>query len=94
MVNKYYQKDKQMLRKEAHKRYQNLSEEEKEKQKWKKARDRYKNISEEKIKEKVRHYHRNRNKNLSEEEKQKKVEYTRNCYLAHKKKILGFYKIV
>ena len=31
MVNKYYQKDKQMLRKEAHKRYQNLSEEEKEK---------------------------------------------------------------
>ena len=31
MGNKYYQKDKQMLRKEARKRYQNLSEEEKEK---------------------------------------------------------------
>ena len=37
MVNKYYQKDKQMLRKEAHKRYQNLSEEEKEKKKEKKG---------------------------------------------------------
>ena len=31
MVNKYYQKHKEKLRKEARERYQNLSEEEKEK---------------------------------------------------------------
>ena len=31
MVNKYYQKHKEKLRKEAHERYQNLSEEEKTK---------------------------------------------------------------
>ena len=33
MVNKYYQKHKKRLRKEAGKRYQNLSEEEKDKAK-------------------------------------------------------------
>ena len=31
MINKYYQKHKEKLRKEARERYQNLSEEEKEK---------------------------------------------------------------
>ena len=31
MVNKYYQKNKEKLRKEARERYKNLSEEEKEK---------------------------------------------------------------
>ena len=31
MVNKYYQKHKERLRKEVHERYQNLSEEEKDK---------------------------------------------------------------
>ena len=31
MVNKYYQKNKETLQKEARERYQNLSEEEKEK---------------------------------------------------------------
>ena len=31
MVNKYYQKQKEILRKEARERYQNLSEEEKDK---------------------------------------------------------------
>ena len=31
MVNKYYLKNKEKLQKEAHERYQNLSEEEKEK---------------------------------------------------------------
>ena len=31
MVNKYYQKQKEKLRKEARERYQNLSEEDKEK---------------------------------------------------------------
>ena len=46
MVNKYYQKYKEKLRK-ARKRYQILSEEEKEKRR-KKAQDRYKNLSEEK----------------------------------------------
>ena len=40
MVNKYYQKYKEKLQKEARERYQNLSEEEKGK-KAKKARDRY-----------------------------------------------------
>ena len=40
MVNKYYQKYKEKLQKEARERYQNLSEEEKEK-KAIKARDRY-----------------------------------------------------
>ena len=29
-----------------------------------------------------------------QKDKQMEVEYTRNYYLAHKKKILGFYKIV
>ena len=31
MINKYYQKDKEKLHKEAHEIYQNISEEEKEK---------------------------------------------------------------
>ena len=39
MVNKYYQKNKEKLWKEAREKYQNLSEEEKEKNR-KKARDR------------------------------------------------------
>ena len=66
-------KNKESLRKEALGRFQNLSEEEKEKE---------------------HQYHRDRNKNLSEEEKQKKVECMSNCYLAHKKLFLGFYKVV
>ena len=45
MVNKYYQKNKEKLRKEARERYQNLCEEEKEKRQ-KKAQDRYQNLSE------------------------------------------------
>ena len=40
MVNKYYQKHKEKLRKEARERYQNLFEEEKDKRR-KKVRDRY-----------------------------------------------------
>ena len=47
MVNKYYQKNKEKLQKEARKTLQNLSKEEKEKKR-KKARDKYKNLSEEK----------------------------------------------
>ena len=46
MVNKYYQKQKKRLRKEACERYQSLSEEEKDKRK-KKVKDRYQNLPEE-----------------------------------------------
>ena len=52
MVNKYYQKNKEKLRKEAQGRYQNLSEKEKEKRR-KKAQGRYKNISEEEKEKRV-----------------------------------------
>ena len=62
MTNKYHQKHKERLRKEARKRHQHLSEEEKEKRR-KKARERYQNLTK---KEKKRC-----NKNLSEEKKQK-----------------------
>ena len=46
MVNKYYQKHIEKLRKEAPERYQNLSEEEKDKRQ-KKARERCQNFTEE-----------------------------------------------
>ena len=46
MVNKYYQKHNERLRKEAHKRYQNLYEEEKDKRR-KKTRERYQNFTKE-----------------------------------------------
>ena len=49
MVNKYYQKHKEKLQKEACERYQNLSKEEKLNRS-KKARDRYQNLFEEKEK--------------------------------------------
>ena len=52
MVNKYYKKHKEKLRKEARERYQNVFAEEKEKM-WKKAQDRYQNLSEEKKEKKV-----------------------------------------
>ena len=52
MVNKYYQKNKEKLRKEAQGRYQTLSEKEKEKRR-KKAQGRYKNISEEEKEKRV-----------------------------------------
>ena len=45
LVNKYYQKHKERLQKEARERYQNLSEEEIDKS-WKKARERYQNFTE------------------------------------------------
>ena len=47
MVNNYYQKHTERLRKEASERYQNLSEEEKDKRQKKKARERYQNFTEE-----------------------------------------------
>ena len=52
MTNKYYQKHKAELRKEARGRHQNLSGEEKEKRR-KKARERYLNITEEENKKGV-----------------------------------------
>ena len=51
MVNKYYQKHKEKLRKEARERYQNLSEEEKKKRQY--HRERNKNLSEEENGKKV-----------------------------------------
>ena len=44
MVKKYYQKYKERLREEAHERYQNLSEEEKD-SRWKKTWERYQNFT-------------------------------------------------
>ena len=55
MVNKCYQKHNERLWKEAHERYQNLSEEEKDKRR-KKTRERYQNFTEEE-KEKRRQYY-------------------------------------
>ena len=52
MVNKYYQKNKERLQNEARERYQNLSEEEKEK-KCQYHCDRTKNLSEEEKQKKV-----------------------------------------
>ena len=42
MTTKYYQKSKERLRKEARERFQNLSEEEKEKKRF--YRERYRNL--------------------------------------------------
>ena len=78
--------------KDAHERYQNLSEEEKckerkktkkqtNKQKKKKC-ERCQNFTEE---EKKRQYYRESNENLFDDQKQKLIEYRRNYYLAHKK---------
>ena len=44
MINKYYHKHKEKLRKKAHERYQNLSEEEREKKR-QYHRERNKNLS-------------------------------------------------
>ena len=76
MVNKYYQKHKQRPRKEARKRYQNLSKEEKDKRR-KKTRERYQNFTEEEKGRRCRQYY--------QERKQKLPEYRRNYYLTHKK---------
>ena len=62
-------------------KYQNLSEEEKEK--GLKGPETTNKIFLKK--KKKRQYHRDRNKNLSEKEKKTKVDYMRNYYLAHKK---------
>ena len=53
VVNKYYQKHKENLQKEGRERYENLSEEEKEKKKHQHHCERNKNLSEEEKQEKV-----------------------------------------
>ena len=72
MTNNYYQEYKEKLRKGAHERYQNLSEEEKDTR------------LETDIKiflKKKRQYNRRRNKNIFEEQKQKQAGYMSSYYL-------------
>ena len=52
MVNNCYQKHKERLQKEARKRYENLSGEEKNKR-WKETRERYQNVTEEETEKKA-----------------------------------------
>ena len=61
MTNNYYQRHKERLRQEAHKRYQNLPEEKKDKRR-KKASERYQNFTEEEKEKEC-------NKNFPEEQK-------------------------
>ena len=77
MVNNYYQKRNQRLRKEPCERYENLSKEEKHKIQ-KKAQERYKNFAEEVKGNRKRHKY-------YLECKKKLPDYRRNFYLAHKK---------
>ena len=62
MVNKYYQKHKERLRKEVRESYQNLSEEEKDKKR-RKVRERYQNFTKE-VKEKRHQYYQEHKKKL------------------------------
>ena len=75
MVNKYYQKHKEKLRKEVRERYHNLSEEEKEKRQKRPDTDIKIFLKRKKISAllKSSQYYREQNKNISEEEKEKKV---------------------
>ena len=75
MLNNYYQKHKERLRKEARKRCQNLSEEKIDKRR-KKTRERYQNFTEEEKEKRHQSY---------EESKAKLPGYRRKYYLAHKK---------
>ena len=54
MTNKYYQKHKERLRKEAREKYQNLSKEEKDKKR-KNARERYQNFPKEQKQKLLQH---------------------------------------
>ena len=59
MTNKYYQKHKERLRKEAHEKYQNISEEEKDKRQIR-VQERYQNLPKEqkqKLLEYMKHYY-------------------------------------
>ena len=83
MANKYHQKIKEKLCKEARERYQNLFQEEKEKTQ-KKTQDRYENLSEDE-KEKSISIIVIKIKIFLKKKKQKKVEYTKNYYLGETK---------
>ena len=83
MKNSYYQKHKERFRKEARKKYQNLSEQ--EKNKGKKRPKKGVKILLNKKQEKNCQYHLEGNKNLSEEERKKLVEYRRNYYITNNK---------
>ena len=64
MVNKYYQKHEERLQKEVRERYQNLSEEQKDKKR-RKVRERYQNFTKEvKEKEKRHQYYQEHEKEL------------------------------
>ena len=76
ITNNYHQKHKGRLRKEARVRYQNLSEEEKNKRQKSPKKD---------MKILLKKKKKSCNKNLSEEQKQGLVEYRRNYYLTHNK---------
>ena len=76
MTNNYYQEYKEKLRKGAHERYQNLSEEEKDTRLETDIK-----IFLKKKKKKKRQYNRRRNKNIFEEQKQKQAGYMSSYYL-------------
>ena len=85
MSNKYDQKHKEKLQREAHEKYRNLpNEKTKTKRKQKKVQGRYQNFTEE-DKEKKCQYYCDSSKILSREQKQKLVEYRRNYYISHNK---------
>ena len=75
MVNNYYQKHEERLRKEAREKYQNLSEKENGKRQ-KMTRERCQNFTEEEKETRCQHY---------QEHKKKLPEYRNNYYLTHKK---------
>ena len=60
MVNNFYQKCKQSLQKEARERYQNLSEEEKDKRP-KKAREKYQKFTEQEKEKRHQYYPERKN---------------------------------
>ena len=73
MANNFYQKHRERLRKKAHERYQNISEEEKDNSQ-KNTNERYSNFTEEEKENRWECY---------QERKQKLPKYRRNCYLTH-----------
>ena len=75
MVNKYYQKHKERLKKEPRERYHNISKEEKDKR-WKETPEGYQNFTKEEKEKRYQYY---------SEVKKRLPDYSRNYYLAHKK---------
>ena len=75
MVNNYYQKHKERVRKEVIERYQDLSEEEKD-QIGRKSWEKYQNFTEEEKEKRHQYYW---------EYKEKLLDYRKNYYLTHEK---------